>query len=89
MWAGSRLSERPHLLLGPGVTSNRPRAEQHHAAPAFSFSPHRKPVSAEEVDMHELKLERITIELTRGTGKMNLADGKREGASESEYCCKN
>lgn len=82
VWATSRLSESPHLLLGPSVTSNRPQAEQHHAAPAFSFSPHRKPVSAGEVDMHELKLGRITIELTRGTGKMSLAAGKREGVSD-------
>lgn len=82
VWASSRLSESPHLLLGPGATSNRPGAEQHHAAPAFSFSPHWKPVSAGEVDMHELKLGRITIGLTRATGKMSLAAGKKsEGVS--------
>lgn len=62
--------------------------------PAFSFSPHWKPVCAREVDMHELKLGRITTELTRGTGKMSLVAGKGEGMNMRErererYCCKN
>lgn len=46
-----------------------------HLSPSFSFILHRKPVSPGEVDMHELRLGRITVELTQG--KMILAVERR------------
>ncbi len=56
-------------------TCTAPPTTELHLSPSFSFILHRKPVSPGEVDMHELRLGRITVELTQG--KMSLAVERR------------